>query len=702
MITPGKLLRVWRERWDKVRPESQEYPYLRGKIHDSLLKIPRARFWQSFTSRVLACLGILLITLLALATEYKRNGEISFSAALVIPAFFLQAYAGPLFTLILLFLSAIAAGRYFIWRFTETLIDLPSWVQPIGYLIIMTELLVYIYFVFSWWVRLNPVIQKPFPLPSVRDNWPKVELLIRADRMSTAQIRQRLGEIKSLDWPAARLAVTMVERELRPSVELLIKESPIDYRVIEASDDFESIALAQVMEDSSAEFVVNVHPELAIEKDALTSQIGWFTENEELECIYGHALFPPGLDLTTPKSIDIEFAEAASTTIIPLKNWKKVLDDHPSASQASLRTLFFNFAADSHAIAFRNTQTNGTDWFRVDLPARRRRLLFRQEIAKLHDVLAFYAPLVWLLLLSMPAISILSGIPMMVASTDSILIMLLPHLVIAIWIQGRLFKARRTSFATQCTDVIKATSISFQTAYCFAKTWLTNPILSFRRSFFDAFDGYATLKAMVAIGLTLLNFVGLTFGFLENFFLGLCCLFNLVVLIATQAVLHEKRHLGMIISQRRQLAVFAKLPSGKIIPAVIRNFPEQPIVLEGISELETDGIINLSCPLIDPWGKAVMIQAIAEHRSKGSASIHQKGQGFAVSKESVDLWKNWEASYFVRDQDWPGWLPGETADRLAPLWLSQKLEPIYQRVIAVYIGLMQSFSWKVIKELWTR
>ncbi|WP_009915499.1 UDP-forming cellulose synthase catalytic subunit [Burkholderia humptydooensis] len=141
----------------------------------------------------------------------------------------LRRMPGRLPTLALATFALLAMARYIWWRSTETL-DLRTPLEAcVGYLLYAAEaytwLILVLGFVQTAWPLERPVAR----LPDDPAGWPSVDVYIPTYDEPLAVVKPAIFAAQSLDWPADRLNVYLLDDGRRPAFEAFARDAGIGY-----------------------------------------------------------------------------------------------------------------------------------------------------------------------------------------------------------------------------------------------------------------------------------------------------------------------------------------------------------------------------------------------------------------------------------------------------------------------------------------
>ncbi|MBB2200511.1 UDP-forming cellulose synthase catalytic subunit [Gluconacetobacter tumulisoli] len=170
-------------------------------------------------TKFLAACGLVGSGLALLATQalLSDNQQLVVAAAGVALFFIVDRKEGGEATLFLKVLSLVVSFRYVAWRLTET-VEWQSWPQAIlstglllaeGYAVMMLVL--------SYFQTLRPLERKPVPLPDDVSTWPSVDVYVPTYNEDLDIVRVTVLACMSMDWPADRLNVYILDDGHRES-----------------------------------------------------------------------------------------------------------------------------------------------------------------------------------------------------------------------------------------------------------------------------------------------------------------------------------------------------------------------------------------------------------------------------------------------------------------------------------------------------
>jgi len=108
-------------------------------------------------------------------------------------------------------LATFMTLRYIAWRITDTLPGLDSWSLIPGALLFLAELYGIAMYFFGVFVNIRPIDRRIVPLPDDETQLPTVDVFVPSYNESAELLEVTLTAAKQMDYPAARLAVHLLD-----------------------------------------------------------------------------------------------------------------------------------------------------------------------------------------------------------------------------------------------------------------------------------------------------------------------------------------------------------------------------------------------------------------------------------------------------------------------------------------------------------
>ncbi len=192
---------------------------------------------QRHFARVLATLALVtaLGVLATVPLEWKSQAVLGVGLLVVALVMNRQA-TGQRGTVFLMVLSIFSTSRYLYWRLAATLNYLAvngsqtPWVEIFFVsLLLGAELYAFVILVLGYFQNVRPLGRKPVPLPANPAEWPAVDVLIPTYNEPLEVIRTTVLAARSMDWPADRLNVFILDDGKRTEIHDLAAECGVGY-----------------------------------------------------------------------------------------------------------------------------------------------------------------------------------------------------------------------------------------------------------------------------------------------------------------------------------------------------------------------------------------------------------------------------------------------------------------------------------------
>ena len=358
----------------------------------------------------------------------------------------------------------------------------------------------------------------------------------------------------------------------------------------------------------------------------------------------------------------------------------------------AIRLYSQNFPID----LLNDVNANAVNLSSINLSVARR---IKHWATAIEDVIVFYQSIGILAIVLLPIVGLLLGYSFFKGKSDMIAPMIAPYLVAIAVMVERLEMKRRWGLFKALQEVALACVLSARNALAFVRYSLQNKALFFERSFAKQSEPFAGLKSAVNYGLISLNLAaGLSGLFtpdlqasasIQAALVALAAI-NVVLLIGTQAVAHESRHIQWFCNIQQSMHATIIFASGRTMTCETCNFPS--------TELQ----LRLPTPIEQQNGEDFVLQFRHGHRpfnltvraSAAGDSDDASGNIIRVSIDasSVAEFELLKTGVMARDANWPNWLANKDADRLLPVWFSEKLQSVPMQLIdwmTKFFGIMK-------------
>jgi len=195
-------------------------------------------------------------------------------------------------TLTLTFVSLFCTLRYFYWRWTTTLRHIhdngwqvDGWGLFFAFVLLGAETYAVIVLILGFFQTARPLARRPVPLPENTDDWPTVDVFVPTYNEELDIVRPTLLAALSIDWPADRLRVYLLDDGRRPKFRALAEECGAVY--ISRFDNKHAKAgnINNALTKTSGEYVAIFDCDHIATRSFLQMTMGWFLKDHKLAMV---------------------------------------------------------------------------------------------------------------------------------------------------------------------------------------------------------------------------------------------------------------------------------------------------------------------------------------------------------------------------------------------------------------------------------
>lgn len=250
--------------------------------------------WNHPVARVVAAVFSALVLGLVISVPLDLQGQIIFSLGAFVAAWLLSKTPGRLSTLAMVTLSIVASSRYIYWRLTET-VGFTNWVDGFfGFGLVMAELYAFIVLLIGYFQTAWPLQRRPVPLPKDIERWPSVDVLIPTYNEPLDVVRQTVFSAMSLDWPAEKLKVFVLDDGRRPEFKAFCEELQVGYLTRDNNHHAKAGNINEALKVTDSEYVAIFDCDHIPTRSFLQICMGWFFRDEKLAMLQTpHVFFSP-------------------------------------------------------------------------------------------------------------------------------------------------------------------------------------------------------------------------------------------------------------------------------------------------------------------------------------------------------------------------------------------------------------------------
>lgn len=262
-----------------------------SRLSNSLLSW---RIWKMGWVRVLSLVLAGVLSVLAVAVEMGLPQQMMFAAFCVIVALLLHRVGGRLATLTLVMLSVITSLRYMYWRVTDTIGFHNVLDAFFGYGLLLAEIYALTVMLLSYFQTAWPLRRKPAPLPADRSTWPSVDVYIPTYNEPLDVVRQSVLAAQSLDWPADKLRVYVLDDGRRQEFREFSEQAGVGYLTRPDNKHAKAGNINAALTKTDGEFIAVFDCDHVTVRSFLQICMGWFLKDKRLALLQTpHVFFSP-------------------------------------------------------------------------------------------------------------------------------------------------------------------------------------------------------------------------------------------------------------------------------------------------------------------------------------------------------------------------------------------------------------------------
>ena len=250
--------------------------------------------WQHPTARVVAVVFSALLMGLVISVPLDLQGQILFSLGSFGAALLLSKTPGRLSTLAMIVLSISASSRYIYWRFTDT-IGFTHWMDAaFGYGLVLAELYAFAVLLIGYFQTAWPLQRRPVPMPTDVSTWPSVDVFIPSYNEPLEVVRQTVFSAMSLDWPADRLHVYVLDDGRRTEFREFCEELGVGYLIRDNNHHAKAGNINAALKVTHSEYIAIFDCDHIPTRSFLQVCMGWFFKDTNLVMLQTpHVFFSP-------------------------------------------------------------------------------------------------------------------------------------------------------------------------------------------------------------------------------------------------------------------------------------------------------------------------------------------------------------------------------------------------------------------------
>jgi cellulose synthase (UDP-forming) len=608
---------------------------------------------------------------------------------------------GNIPTLVLVSFSAFASARYIFWRVTQTL-DLQHGASSImGIGLIAAECYTWAVLIIGYAQNAWPLHRQPHPLPRDPRLWPSVDVFIPTYHEPLAVVKPALLAALTMDWPADRLKVYLLDDGNRPEFARCAADFGAYYITRPNNLNAKAGNLNHGLGLSSGEFIAMFDCDHVPVRSFLQTTMGWFLRDRRCAVVQTpHHFFSPdpfeknlgtfhripnegslfyglvqdGNDLWNSaffcgscavlrRSSLLEVDGVATDTVTEDAHTALKLHRHGYSSAYLGITQAAGLATESLSshIGQRMRWARGmAQVFRIDNPLLGRGLTAMQRLCYSNAMLHFFYGLPRLVFLTAPLAFLYFQLHIINAAASTLAVYVLPHLVQANLANSRMQGRFRHSFWAEAYETVLSWYIILPTTVA-----MINPRAG---GFNVTVKGGLTSRgyfdwgiSMPYIGMAVVNIIGVAVGVARivwwnpgefgTVFMNMAwALFNCVMLGNALGVAAEARQVRTSQRVPMRLPASLYLPDGRVIACHTTDYSAGGVGLELPAEITVPQGVPLDISIRRGEREfALPCQAAAVFGKKVGLSFptltpEQEKDLIACTFGRADAWLDWDAN----------------------------------------------------------
>ena len=244
--------------------------------------------------RIAALLVSAVLLGLAITVPLDLEQQFGFAVSTFVVALILRRFANRLAVLMMIVLSCTASLRYLYWRVTETVAFETTVDAIFGWGLVAAELYALTVLLLGYLQTAWPLQRKPVPLPADSRTWPTVDVFIPTYNESLNVVRQSVFAALTLDWPADKVQVFVLDDGRRPEFRAFCEEVGAGYITREDNRHAKAGNLNWALTQTDSEYVAIFDCDHVPTRSFLQIGMGWFLKDAKLAMLQTpHFFFSP-------------------------------------------------------------------------------------------------------------------------------------------------------------------------------------------------------------------------------------------------------------------------------------------------------------------------------------------------------------------------------------------------------------------------
>lgn len=250
--------------------------------------------WNHPAAQWVTGIAGLLLFALVVSVPLDLGEQFVFAATTFAIALLLSKTKGRVSTLAMMVLSVSASSRYIYWRLTDT-VGFDNWLDGFfGFGLVMAELYAFAVLIIGYFQTCWPLGRKPVPMPADSSTWPSVDIFIPTYNEPLEVVKQTVFSAMSVDWPADRLKVFVLDDGRRAEFRAFCEELGVGYKIRGDNRHAKAGNINAALATTDGEYIAIFDCDHIPTRSFLQVCMGWFLRDPKLSMLQTpHVFFSP-------------------------------------------------------------------------------------------------------------------------------------------------------------------------------------------------------------------------------------------------------------------------------------------------------------------------------------------------------------------------------------------------------------------------
>ena len=232
----------------------------------------------------------LVVTASLTQTEQMIFGLFAFVSILVINK---QSW-GHTRIIVMIVISLMITSRYMYWRLTSTTDFDTPFDAFFGWGLVLAEIYTYIALLLGYLQTIMPLKRPSVPMQLDQKDWPIIDVMIPTYNESLSVVRTTILAAKSMDWPADKLRVHLLDDGRRDEFREYCNEVGVNYLTRDNNRHNKAGNLNAALKVTNGDYVLIFDCDHIPTRSFLQISMGWFYKDPKLAIVQTpHYLYSP-------------------------------------------------------------------------------------------------------------------------------------------------------------------------------------------------------------------------------------------------------------------------------------------------------------------------------------------------------------------------------------------------------------------------